>query len=637
MNSLFARSIVCMIVVLGIGSASWAPAQAPETAPQYIFHNGQVLTVDEDFSIAEAVAVTGNQITAVGSNEAVLPLAGSGTEVIDLQGRTMIPGLVDTHVHFHSYAENAYGSNLAPDQVLRYPLDWRAVVTKDDVLNQIRAWMDRYDFEPGRWIYFENGGMFTGGRGSAEQAGILYEQINRWELDTVAPDNPIALSLGIPDFNGFLVNSKALDIIWDEDFFNKYGRYWRDEQGRPDGHLEPPASRLVLEHVMNRPPEVLAPLYKAYMEEMAASGVTSASSRMPPESLRAFDLLESRGEMNLRVSYGMEEIFGTLKDPATDLASFRDIAGTGNDKMWVTSVAPTAVDGATTRACTNQRRLQAYGPIDAWWPVGQCHNDDEFRGAAGKGAPISANYYKEWTMQSGLNGVRFANTHVAGDRSVSLLLDMVEELQQEHGPEATRGWAFDHCFMVDPADLERAARLNIYFSCAPKYIQSGPLVAAAYGEEIANTFIDPIKSMLDAGLAVSFESDRDVYVWNDFELMMTRQDRDGRVWGAHEAVDRVTALKMITSWAADYVLRPEKLGSIEQGKLADLVVLDQDYMTIPEEDMSELRPQLTMLDGKIIFLHPEFASETGVETEGVLVSTYEELKERRTTGVQLDF
>jgi predicted amidohydrolase YtcJ len=639
MNSMFVRTIA-YLVMLGIGSAIPASAQSPEiqaSVPDYILHNGKILTVDSSFSTAEAVAVTGNQITAVGSNEAVLRVTGPGTEVIDLRGRTVIPGLIDTHVHFHNYAESAYGSNLAPDQLLRYPLDWRAVVTKEDVLNQIKAWMDRYQFEPGRWVYFDNGGMFTGGRGSAELAEILYEEINRWELDTVAPNNPIALSLGIPYVNGILVNSKALDIIWDEDFFNKYGRYWRDEQGRPDGHLEPPASRLALEHVMNRPPQVLAPLYKAYIEEMAASGVTSASSRFPPETLRAFDLLESRGEMILRISYGKEEVFGTVKNPETDLAAFRNVAGTGNDKMWITSVAPSAVDGSTTRACTNQRRLQAYGPIDAWWPVGQCHNDNEFRGAAGKGAPSSANYYREWTMQSALNGVRFANTHVGGDRSVSLLLDMVEDLQAQAGPDVTKGWAFDHCFMVDPDDFARAARLGIAFSCAPKYVQSGPLVAAVYGDEVANTFIDPVKSMLDAGLAVSFESDRDVYVWYDLELLLTRKDRNGKVWGAHEAVDRVTALKMATRWAADYVLRPDKLGSLEPGKLADLVVLDKDYMTIPAEEISELRPQLTMLDGRVIFLHPEFVSETGLEPNGAVVATYEQLKERRTTGVRLDF
>jgi hypothetical protein len=162
-------------------------------------------------------------------------------------------------------------------------------------------------------------------------------------------------------------------------------------------------------------------------------------------------------------------------------------------------------------------------------------------------------------------------------------------------------------------------------------------VANAYGDEVANTFIGPVKSMLEAGIAVSFESDRDVYVWNDLELLLTRKDRSGKQWGVQEAVDRVTALKMITLWAAEYVLRQDKLGSLETGKLADLVVLDKDYMTIPAEEISELRPQLTMLDGKVVFLHPAFVSETNLEPNGAVVATYEQLRERRTTGVRLDF
>ena len=143
MNSLFVRTIA-YLVMLGIGSAIAAPAQTQPIqtgVPDYILHNGKVLTVDNSFSIAEAVSVTGNRISAVGSNETVLQLRGPGTTVIDLKGRTVIPVLIDTHVHFHTYAENAYGSNLAPDQLLRYPLDWRAVASKEDVLNQIKAWM----------------------------------------------------------------------------------------------------------------------------------------------------------------------------------------------------------------------------------------------------------------------------------------------------------------------------------------------------------------------------------------------------------------------------------------------------------------------------------------------------------------
>ncbi len=149
---------------------------------------------------------------------------------------------------------------------------------------------------------------------------------------------------------------------------------------------------------------------------------------------------------------------------------------------------------------------------------------------------------------------------------------------------------------------------------------------------MAHTFMSPVKSLLAAGAKVVFESDRNVYDWEDLELFMTRVDRQGKVWGPQERVDRITALKMITRWAAEYVLKEDKLGSIEPGKLADMVVLDRDYMTIPTEEVSEIQPQITVLDGKIIYVHPQFAEEYDFRPSDALVVTYEELQTRRTSG-----
>ncbi len=628
------------MIALGVLVMVHAAAATAQQA-DVIFHNGKVLTVDENFSTAEAVAVQGNQILSVGDNETVLASRGPDTLVVDLQGRTMIPGLIDTHTHVHSYAESVYGVNMTPEESHRYPIDWRGVRSKDDVLNQIKGTMDKYDFEPGKWVYFKNQLSFSGSGGSPDQAKILYDDMNRFDLDKVAPDNPIALSLGIPDFNGFLLNSVAWDLIWEEegysDFIRKYGRFWIDQGGQPDGHVEPPASRIINPYTLDRDPAVLAPIFKKYNDELAATGVTTISGRIPQEALKAYQLLDSTKEMTFRMAYGREEVFGTLKNPAEDLKAFQGLVGTGGDMFWITSVAPTAVDGASTRACTNLQRLESYGAVDGWWPLGQCHTDGEFTGAAGRSASISGNYFKEWTVNQGLLGIRFANTHVAGDRSVANLLAIVEEIQQQKGPEATKGWAFDHCFLVNVKDLPKAKQLGVGFSCAPKYVQGAASVARAYGEEVGHNFVVPVKSMVDNGVHVVFESDRDIYTWNDLEVLLNRKDPDGKVWGAHEAVDKETALKMITRWAAEYVLKGDKLGSIEKGKLADLVVLDRDYMTIPDDDVSELRPRLTMLDGRIVFVHSDFAAENNLRPAGAVVSTYEDLQARRPGSERPDF
>ncbi len=224
-------------------SISFGSAQQ---AADTILHNGKVLTVDANFSIAEAVAVRDSQILAVGTNNEVLRLAGPDTVKIDLKGRTVTPGLIHTHVHQES--PGGYGSDLTAPQRKQYPLNFRTVQTKDDVLKQIEDIIAAFPFEPGEWISFT-----TNPRG--DQARMLYDELDRWELDKVSPDNPIALSMGIPILNMALVNSKAIEALWAKygDFVETYGRYWLDSSGRPDGHLEPPAVRTLVQEFMPEP------------------------------------------------------------------------------------------------------------------------------------------------------------------------------------------------------------------------------------------------------------------------------------------------------------------------------------------------------------------------------------------------
>src|SRR6266404_1546846 len=166
---------------------SWSAAQ--QKPADLVLHNGKILTVDAGFSTAQAVAISGNQIAAVGSNQDVLKLAGANTQVIDLKGRTVIPGLIDTHRHI--YEQENYDGKLTPEQQRNYPVDWRGVTSTQDVLNQIKGIMDKYKFKPGEWIYFTNRLSFMGAAnsGGVDQSKILFNDLTRWELDKVTPNN----------------------------------------------------------------------------------------------------------------------------------------------------------------------------------------------------------------------------------------------------------------------------------------------------------------------------------------------------------------------------------------------------------------------------------------------------------------
>ncbi len=625
----FAVGLLCALAL----SASLLQAQQASPA-DLVLHNGKILTVDANYSVAQAVAIRGNVISAVGSNEDVLKLAGPQTTVIDLKGRTVIPGLIDTHRHIY---EANYDGKMTPEKLLQYPVDWRAVRTKDDVVSQIKGLVDHYKFKPGEWIYVASEGLSVmgGDSGQGSQIKILFDELNRWELDKATPNNPMMMSEGMPEQNGLLVNSKALDIILAShgDMIKKYGRLWLDAGGRPDGHLEPPATRIVRVLPPQPNPADVGPEYKMTIDEDSAMGLTTVSTQLTDDLVNAYKWLESQGQMNVRMAYGMATIFGTFDDLDKKTKELAKLQGTGTDLIWVSSIAPSAADGAGSRTCMGMERKSTYGSIDNWWPMGQCHMDSEYSGPAGKGARTPASYFRDWVVQGGANGIRFANTHTAGERTIALLLNLTEQVQRQAGSAVTKQWAFDHCTYVNPRDFAQAARLQVTFSCAPKYIASTSAQALqTYGDAVANTYVVPVKGLLDAGVKVVFEADNNGYVWGDLELLQTRKDRDGKVWGPQERVDRTTVLKMATRWAADYVLKPDKLGSIEPGKWADLAVLDKDYMTIPTEQIHTIQPQLTVLNGKMIFLTPAFSQEYNLKPAGALIATFEQLKSRRRPG-----
>jgi len=618
------KRIWMAVVTVAVFSVSWINAQQDADT---ILHNGKILTVDEQFSIAEAVAVRNDEFVAVGTNNDILRLAGPNTLRIDLKGRTVTPGLINTHVHLES--PGGYGSDLSPALRKQYPLNFRTVRTKDDVLKQIEDVIAAFKIEPGEWVYFS-------GRPRGDQAGLLYDDLDRWELDKAAPDNPIALTGGIPVVNMMLINSKAIEKLWNKygDFIETYGRYWIDDSGRPDGHLEAPAVRILLEDEEFIPPpepEDVAPLYRMNLEERLAVGNTVISGGLHTSSVRAYQWLEARGEMPLRYGYGVMSTFGI---PGAD-RQFE--MGSGTDMIWITSMSSRAVDGAGSRMCISIERdseavaaaeggdsqMMGLSAVSGWWPRGQCLMDIEYGGGS-RGAAVKANYFNEWYAQVARDGLRSANVHVSGNDSHSRVISQLERIDRAN-PGSVRGWGMDHCTLINPEDVLRAAKLGLMWSCSP--LGEGdraPMIAAAFGEQVAHTYVARIKSMLDAGINVSVEGE-----WHGIENLITRKDPQGKVWGPDQRVDRETALRIATINGAVYVLKKDRLGSIEVGKLADLVVLDRDYMTVPEEEISETRSLMTMLGGKMVFLHTDFADEYNLSPEGALISTLEELEGRR--------
>jgi predicted amidohydrolase YtcJ len=219
---------------------------------------------------------------------------------------------------------------------------------------------------------------------------------------------------------------------------------------------------------------------------------------------------------------------------------------------------------------------------------------------------------------------------VAGDRAQGNMLNFMEAIWQQYGPEATKNWGLDHCDMVNPKDFARIGKMKVFMSCYVLIsVRESKDIERAYGTQIANTMPSPLNSMMKAGGRVVLESDSASYIWEDIRAAVTRKDRDGKVWAPQERVDRPNALRMITQWAAEYVLKGDTIGSLEKGKTADLLVLDKDYLTIPEDDINTIKPLITIFDGKPVFVNSGYAAENNYKPAGAVISSYEELVKTR--------
>ncbi|MCZ6485015.1 MAG: amidohydrolase family protein [Acidobacteria bacterium] len=624
-------TIISVIVSVSLGLAQ----QTADT----VLYNGKVLTVDSNFSTAEAVAVRGNRIVAVGTDDEVLRLAGPNALKIDLKGKMVIPGFINTHVHLESVG--AYARELGARKTRRFPLNVRGMKGKDEVLQQIRDVIEAFQFEPGEWIFFAP-------NWTASQAEIIFDQLTAKELDKAAPNNPIVVRTGMTQQNINLVNGVAIEKLWAKYglFLETYGRYWIDESGQPSGILEPPASRILWEDQefgLGPKQEDVAPYYrKILIENYSSLGVTTLSGALNTSTVQAYQWLDERDEMPLRYAYGAMAAF----HPGADLSDYP--LGGGTDTVFISSMSARATDGGGVRMCISLPRnndalvagaLQAENSSDMnrvaaqWFPRGQCDLDIEYSGGT-RGAGLKGNYFVEWYHRLAEVGSRPANAHVSGERSVSMMISAWERIEESR-PGAVKGWAFDHCNLVNPQDLPRAAKLELMFSCSPRNAVASdvtrgarsPLVA--FGPEILHTYAAPFKSMIDLGINVSMEVEGGPGWWEGMEIVITRKDKDGVVWGADERLDRQTALRVATQNGANYILKGDQLGSIETGKFADLVILDRDFMTMPEEEISEMRPLLTMMGGKIVFLRTDFSNEHNLKPIGAEISTFEELQARR--------
>jgi len=590
----FKLPIFSLLLVFHSGVATIGAQDLPVEVLRYadtVLHNGQVMTMDRDqppITIVEAVALRDGRVLAVGGNDRILTMAGPDTLRVDLAGKTVIPGVIDTHSHPNTYALRHYQDEYLPiylkyleeNQVRFVTVRWDS---KETALADFKRVAE--NLPPGYWIYSTGRLVPT----------TLYD-IKKEDLDQVVPDHPLYVMLGNAMFG--LANSKMLDIVVERYGDNLTGLV-KDAEGELTGQLLGAAGTVIDQEVIpNAPPEVLAPFLKRELEEWVAMGITTLSTRLQGNEISAYHQLDQDGELPLRLPYS-HEIGRGNPFLERDLKRFGNLQGHGTDRMWMIGISggipdgtgPGTSPGAGTDCVTLEKREIL--PND-YWEEGMCFWD--IPGDPGADAMIVANRY----------GYRTSGVHTFGDQAYLRVLDAYEQADKEN-PIAGRRFVLDHANMVSPEVVEKAAEMDITWTVQLLGLYRGSVAAVSriYGEEYAHQWMKPVKRLIDAGMRVTYgadvHDDPDRHPMFGLELLVTRVSRDGRVFGPRERIDRANGLLMLTRWGAYYVLAEDELGSLEPGKKADLAILSQNPLdrSIPDEDLSEIEVLTTVIGGEV--------------------------------------
>ena len=544
--------------VLVLAATSLLQAQDGVTL---IFVNGRVWTENPQQPEAEAIAINGNRIEAVGTTAAISSMKNPGTPVVDLEGKRVVPGFNDAHVHFYSG-----GANLAGPQ-LRY--------SKSQL--EFRDTLAAYaKTQPaGRWI--------TGGSWDHENWRPALLPTHEL-IDAVTKDWPVFVNR--LDGHMSLANSLALKLAGIDKTTKDVpgGVIVRDSHGNPTGILKDAAQDLVERAI---PPPSADQIHTAILAAQAyanAQGVTSVQDMSAaPEIFRVYQKMMHDGELHVRIS-GHQPLAEWKR-----LANVGLMADFGNERLHIGGLKGFA-DGSlgSTTALFFQPYLDA--PDTSGIPSAElAHPDQMFQNVE----------------QADADGLQVA-VHAIGDKANHTMLGFYEKIEYEHG-QHDRRFRIEHAQHLLASDIPRFAQLHVIASMQPYHcIDDGRWAEKRIGPERAKTTY-AFRSLLDAGVTLAFGSDWDVAPMSPLMgiyAAVTRRTLDGKHPGGWVPEQKITVAEAVHAYTmgSAYASFEENVkGSIESGKLADLAVLSDNIFAVDPEKISDAKVYMTVLDGQVVF------------------------------------
>ena len=539
------------------------------TAKDMILINAKVTTLDRENPVAEAVAIRDGKFLAVGREQDVRAAAGPDATVIDANGRRLIPGLIDSHIHVIRGGLN-----------YNMELRWEGVPSLSEAMAMLKRQAE--NTPPPQWVRVVGG--FTEHQFAEKRLPTIAE------INAAAPDTPVFI---LHVYDRALLNAAALRAVgYTRDTPNPPGgEIVRDAHGNPTGLLLAQPNATILYATLAKGPK-LPPDYqlnstKHFMRELNSLGVTSVidaggGSQNYPDDYAIVEKLHQDGELTLRIAYNL-----FTQKPKEELKDFAS---------WSTQIKPG--DGDDSYRHNGAGEMLVYSAADFEdFRVARPDMAPEMEGDLEPVIRLLAERRWPWRL------------HATYDQTIGRALDVFEKVNKDI-PLTGLNWFFDHAETISDRNIDRVAALGGGIAVQHRMAFQGEYFVERYGAKAAEA-TPPIAKMMAAGIPVGAGTDATRVAsynpWVSLSWLVTSKTVGGlRLYPVRNRLDRETALRLWTERNTWFSNEVGKKGQIKAGQLADLALLSDDYFSVPEDDIALLRSVLTVLGGRIVYGEGEF-------------------------------
>jgi predicted amidohydrolase YtcJ len=536
-----------LVALAGFGGV----VRAQQSSPDVVLSNGKIITVDERFTIQQALAIKGDRIVAVGTNQDIGRLAGPATRRIDLKGRAVTPGLIDNHMHL-----------MRAGTTWQYEVRLDGVTTRKQALELLRA---RAAARPaGEWIY-------TLGGWAIEQFADDRKPFTREELDQAVPNHPLLLQAS---YREAFLNSRAIEQLGVAEAAAQNAAIVKDAAGKPTGRVLEAGFRQLVGKLPTASGAELEASTRLLLKDVNRMGLTAfGSAGCEAEAMPTFRKLADQGQLSVHI--------GCITSPAGGNNIDQLLPRIGQMKLFQGDAYIDSIFYGES----------VYGPLHDPMFIPRSNPTPEqlatWRRIATEIAKAHLPLHVHANLTNTLDG----------------FLDQIEAINKEY-PIRNLRWTLAHVNQINASHLERMKKLGMYAAVHPWAVINGGINQEVFGDAAYD--MAELSTIQNSGIMWGFGSDgtraNQIQPFTTLWWAVTGKMVGGaRALREIHTISREDALIAYTRRNAFFLFQEDNLGSIQPGKFADLVVLDRDYLTVPVDQIKDIKSVMTIVGGRVVY------------------------------------